>query len=30
VLVALLLFRALQPWMLPVVFLWWIWNAISR
>ncbi|MCP9927784.1 hypothetical protein [Cyanobium sp. CH-040] len=30
VLVVLLLFRALLPWVLVAVAAWWIWKAINR
>ena len=30
VLVVLLLFRALLPWVLLGVVIWWIWKAISK
>jgi len=30
VLAVLLLFRALLPWVLLVVVVWWIWKALNR
>lgn len=30
VLLTLLLFRALLPWLIAALLLWWLWRALSR
>jgi hypothetical protein len=30
VLVVLLLFRALLPWVVALVVIWWVWKAVGR